>query len=313
MGDPADSEPRSDRWIKSVTAVVAPTTVIAAALYYFGYISSRAQYKYFGVDVDTLGLGPQEYVMRSPPTLFAPLLVLVISTLLLRQFDAALKKRIVSNAPDSPSAVMAAHRATLRRVRILTRGARLVGMIVLAAGVIFLLAYTYLQNWALYDLLTPLLLAGGSGLLAYSTRITDLVQAAVTSSQPAHDTAPRRFGLLLTIILACLFWAIATVAQATGLSRAMETAEHLDELPSVILDTKENLFLRNPGMEGEPTVLPQSDGQTFRYRYRNLRLLIVGKDRMFLVPKTWSASDSTLVVPMDGSVRVQFQFQNIPP
>jgi hypothetical protein len=31
---------------------------------------------------------------------------------------------------------------------------------------------------------------------------------------------------------------------------------------------------------------------------------------MFLVPDVWSASDSTLIVPLNGSVRVQFQFQN---
>jgi hypothetical protein len=102
--------------------------------------------------------------------------------------------------------------------------------------------------------------------------------------RPAQRTTPQRFGLLIAVILACLFWAIATVAQASGLSRAMDTAKHLDELPSVILDTKENLVLRNPGMEGEPTVLPQSDGQTFHYRYHNLRLLIVGRDRMSLMP-----------------------------
>jgi len=34
---------------------------------------------------------------------------------------------------------------------------------------------------------------------------------------------------------------------------------------------------------------------------------------MFLVPETWNASNSTVVVPLDGSVRVQFQFQNDPP
>jgi len=30
---------------------------------------------------------------------------------------------------------------------------------------------------------------------------------------------------------------------------------------------------------------------------------------MFLVPDYWSPSDSTLIVPLDGSVRVQFQNQ----
>jgi hypothetical protein len=68
------------------------------------------------------------------------------------------------------------------------------------------------------------------------------------------------------------------------------------------------LFLRDPGIE--ETALPASDGQTFHYRYRGLRLLIEGQNRMFLVPDVWSASDSTLIVPLDGSVRVQFQFQN---
>ena len=343
MGDLADSEPRLDKWIKTVGAVVAPTTVLAAALYYFGYVSSRAQYRYFGVDVDTLGIGPQEYIMRSPPTLFAPLVVLVVSALLLRQLDGALRKRIAADvtapagpppantdqaaaprqaeqsadaaeAPAAPADAVTRLPLTHQRVRLFVRCTRIVGVAALAVGVILLLAYVYLQNWALYGLLTPLLLAIGAGLLAYSIRIADLVQIAnVTGSRPAQATAPQRFGLLIAVILACLFWAIATVAQASGLSRAMDTARHLDELPSVILDTKENLVLRNPGMEGEPTVLPQSDGQTFHYRYHNLRLLIVGKDRMFLVPKTWSASDSTLVAPLDGSVRVQFQFENNPP
>lgn len=52
----------------------------------------------------------------------------------------------------------------------------------------------------------------------------------------------------------------------------------------------------------------------FHYRYRGLRLLIEGQNRMFLVPDgVWSASDATLIVPLDGSVRVQFQFQFQPP
>ncbi len=31
---------------------------------------------------------------------------------------------------------------------------------------------------------------------------------------------------------------------------------------------------------------------------------------MFLVPPVWSASDTVLVVPLDGSVRVRFQFSD---
>jgi hypothetical protein len=119
----------------------------------------------------------------------------------------------------------------------------------------------------------------------------------------------RTAGILVYVVIAAsLFWATATVAQWSGRGLAQYDAQHLNQLPSVILDTKERLYLRAPGIE--ETILPWSEGQTFRYRYRRLRLLIQGSDRMFLVPEKWSASDTTLVVQLDGAARLQFQFQN---
>src|SRR3954447_26827251 len=75
----APAPPR--RWpaaISSISSVVAPVTLLTALLFYFGYASSRAQYDYFGIDVDTIGLSTQDYVMRSPPPLLTPLLTLVL-------------------------------------------------------------------------------------------------------------------------------------------------------------------------------------------------------------------------------------------
>ena len=66
-------------------------------------------------------------------------------------------------------------------------------------------------------------------------------------------------------------------------------------------------FLRVRSAPSETTV----DNPNYRCEYR---LLIEGQNRMFLVPGgAWSASDTTLIVPLDGSVRVQFQFQEQPP
>jgi hypothetical protein len=109
-----------------------------------------------------------------------------------------------------------------------------------------------------------------------------------------------------------VFWATATVAQWSGTGAAHEAARHLDRLPSLILDTKERLYLTSPGVQ--EAVLPAEPNQAFRYRYRGLRLLIQGRDRLFLVPEQWSASNSTLMVPLaDGSARIQFRFRNQPP
>ena len=66
------------RWLSLGGSIIAPATLITALLFYFGYVSSRAQYDYFGVDVDTVGLSTQDYVMRSPQPLLVPLLVLTL-------------------------------------------------------------------------------------------------------------------------------------------------------------------------------------------------------------------------------------------
>jgi len=125
--------------------------------------------------------------------------------------------------------------------------------------------------------------------------------------------ARRTAGVFVYVMIAAsVFWATATVAQWSGRGLAEYAALHFDALPSVILDTKEQLFLHDPPIVSVKR-LPASEGQTFHYRYRGLRLLLVGQDRMFLVPAQWSPSDSTLIVPLDGSVRVQFQFENQAP
>jgi hypothetical protein len=64
-----DEKPLStqiQQWVSLGPTIVAPVTVIGALLFYFGYVSSRSDYAYFGVDVDTIGLDTQGYIMRSP-------------------------------------------------------------------------------------------------------------------------------------------------------------------------------------------------------------------------------------------------------
>ncbi|MCW6010974.1 hypothetical protein K1W54_41470 [Micromonospora sp. CPCC 205371] len=247
------------RWIGALVTVVAPASLLSAVLFYFGYVSARAQYEYFGVDVDTIGLGTRDYVMRSPQPLLVPLLVLTLLGAGMLVAHAAVRERL--------AAATAAGRAL--------RATRAAGLVLLGAGILLMLGYPVAGEWAYYPLVTPLLLGTGGGLVAYTARLFDLVRRAAPASGPSGQ------------------------------------GRNLDRLPRVILDTRERLYLRDPVVQ--ETALETSEGQTFRYRYRRLRLLIVGKDRMFLVPERWSASNSTLVVPLDGSARVQFQFQNQPP
>jgi hypothetical protein len=315
----AESGTQVEKWTRVLGAVVAPTTFLTAVLFYFGYVSSRAEYEYFGLDVDTVGLGTQGYVMRSGQTLLVPLLGLILIAAALLTLHVRLVNRIAATAdadpPGSPPVT------ALERPLFLARGACIVGVALLAAGIILLLAYAYLDHWTLYSLVTPMLLACGAALFAYAAYILNRLRRG-ESDVPTPPAVPQPvLGLMIVCFIASIFWATATVAQGVGRWNAMEIACHFDTLPSVILDTKESLYLRDPGVEETMLAPPPSDraavraaaGQTFHYRYHRLRLLIEGKDRMFLVPDKWDASDSTLMVPLDGSVRVQFQFQNLRP
>src|SRR3954454_17426392 len=66
------------QWFSTATQIAAPITLVSTLLFYFGYVYTKSQYAYFGVDVDTIGLSSRDYVMRSPQPLLVPLLVLVV-------------------------------------------------------------------------------------------------------------------------------------------------------------------------------------------------------------------------------------------
>ena len=109
---------------------------------------------------------------------------------------------------------------------------------------------------------------------------------------------------LYAVLTTSLLWATSTLAQYTG--RVGRDHARAPAGPAE----------RRARHEGAPVPHDQDgrgaraalsgEGQTFHFRYTNLRLLIQGKDHMFLVPSPWHRGDPTLVVPMDGDVRVEF-------
>jgi hypothetical protein len=244
---PVPAPPRNERatwerWYAVGTNFVAPATFLTAVLLYYGYVSSRAQFRYFGVDVDTIGLSTRDYVMRSPQALLVPLLLVPAVGA-----GLVLAARVLD------------HRVPQTRLPVVTW----LSAAVLGAGLLMLFGYAWLGTWPYYPMVTPLV--------------------------------------------------TATLAQWTGLGAAQRTARNLGDLPAVVLDTQERLYLGTQPEAGViETALPKDEGQTYRYRYRGLRLLIQAGDRMFLVPDHWTPSNSTLMVPV-GDVRVRFRFVNDPP
>ena len=276
--------------------IIAPATLISTLLFYFGYVSSRTQYDYFGLDVDVVGLSTQDYVMRSPQPLLVPLLVLTLAGAAAAAGHAVLRRR----AGRDPG------------FRFVARRMIIAGVIMIAAGVVLLFGYAGLHDWWLYPLLTPLVLASGGALSAYGLGTLRWLD----KRDPLRLTwrGPNTMIILLWVVVAAsLFWATATFAQWSGRGLGQEQARTLDQLPSVILDSKQRLFLPAGAGVGERDLTGTSTDGSYRYRYTNLRLLIEGDGAMFLIPGTWSPAATTIMVPLDGQVHVQFQVRNDPP
>ncbi len=275
------------RWLGVGGSVIAPVTLLTALLFYFGYVSSRAQFRYFGLDVDTIGLSTNDFVMRSPQVLLVPLLAIALGAIGLLLAHVHLRRH-------GPSA-----RAVAR--------ALVLALLVLTAGLVLLFAFPWVGRWILYPLVAPTLIGAGTGALAYVLWMpTAPPWLRRSADRRARWARPAVTALALVVVATTMFWATATLAEWSGRGNARQTARHLDELPAVILDTSQRLFLTDGIVE--ETALPAEGPEDLRFRYRGLRLLIQGEGQLFLVPDRWSPSNSTLVVPLDGSVRVQFRF-----
>ena len=68
--------------LQLISLVVAPTTLLTALLYYFGWLSTNRFSRYFGIDPSTFGFSAQDYLLRAIAPAFGPLIVLAASGLL---------------------------------------------------------------------------------------------------------------------------------------------------------------------------------------------------------------------------------------
>lgn len=74
----ADTHGAVDKWIGVVAGVVAPTTVITGLCYYFGFVSARAYFAYFGVDTESFQYSTTDYVLRSVSVLYPALVIALV-------------------------------------------------------------------------------------------------------------------------------------------------------------------------------------------------------------------------------------------
>lgn len=265
-------------------SVVAPSTVVTAFLYFFGWVRTGAFYHYFGLDGSVLRLSTQDYLLRSPELALRPLVLMLLVTALLW----AARRRL---------GVWLHSTLSQRRASVVEVIVRVTAAALIAVGVAGLFA----PDRALPPIASALLLGGGA------------VTGAVGPVGTPHSGAGRgpsrisvtRLSLIATALLAA-FWAESVYARQAGERFAEYTARTPSSRPAAVVYSKDQLQIFGPGVQ---VVRLGGTAPAYRFRYAGLRLLIFANARWILVPEGWTRSNGAIIIvlPDSSTLRVDFQ------
>jgi hypothetical protein len=299
-GSRASGDVRLADVLQVLSLVIAPTTVVTALLYYFGWVSTGAEFGNFGLAQSLLGLSTTDYVLRSVNPMFWPLSLLVLLVILGFLLHLAL--------------MQALPRSTAPAQRWVPIAIGLVGLVVLWQGVA--VPFEIPRAVADYGFTRPqVFLAAGVALISYAGYLWDRLHVPAGQRRPWVETSPwAARGLVvfpILLILLFIFWAVSDYAAAYGLTHAKEVEGKLDERASVTVYSAKRLFIDSgdassgSGVHEDP--LPDRDG-AYRYRYQGLRLLGRSNDRYFLLPENWSPDHPVTIILLDGdTLRVELR------
>jgi hypothetical protein len=296
--------------IQVLSLVVAPTTLVTALLYYFGWSSTGAESRYFGMEQSLLGLSTTDYLLRSVPPMFWPLSLLVLTVILALLLHLALMRTFP--------------RPTTLVQRWVPIGLGLLGLLSLREGLGLLFQWRGVTAplkiptaVAQYGFLRPsVFLATGIALISYAGYLWDRLPASAGQRRPWAESSPwAAKGLVvfpILLILLFIFWAVSDYAADYGSAHAQAVEYTLKRRPSVTVYSAKRLYIddsaddnSDSGVREDP--LPQSDG-AYRYRYQGLRLLGRSNGRYFLLPENWSASHPVTIVLLDSdTIRVELR------
>jgi hypothetical protein len=269
-----------NRTLRAVWPLLGSTTVLASLLLYFGYVSSAAFYGYFGVDNDVIGFSPQGLILRSVHALFAPILL----TGLVGTGTVWLHRWLILRQEHSDYA------------RRMCHGFLPGGLVLLANGLAGVAMPALGTSESMGE---PLSLGLGAVLiLAWLTMPTTdrrILGVDIGRLLPAVSAG---------VAVLSLFWTVSEYAHIVGRTEAVKLSRHLDIRPGLVVDSAARLFPVSPGIL--ETRLPPDSGP-YHYRYRGLRLLVAGHDRLYLIPQQWNPEQgAVLALNQSNDIRIEY-------
>jgi hypothetical protein len=280
--------PTASPW-RVASGIASQTAVLVAVLFYFGWVSARETFGYFGVDLSLLGFSTPDVLLRSLYPGYQPLLVLAVCGLLAlcvhqgAVHAAARNDRVRRAARWLPVAALVAGAALL--------GPAILGLVVSDATRVL-------------PTILPAALAIGALLVAYADKAWPALRGSRNQSPRSEDRRLRGFAFLALAALGA-FWWIALYAGESGRENARQIARNLPYRTEVAVYATKRLSI--PLYDGVHEEHFPDETLKYQYRYTGLRLLVHAGGRYFLVPSGWKRGVSPAIqIPDDGDVRLDY-------
>ncbi|MEW2355703.1 hypothetical protein [Spirillospora sp. NPDC029432] len=265
--------------------VVAPTSLVTALLYYFGWSHAAWYFEHFGVESSVLGLGTVDYLFRSVDAIFVPVTLSALAGLLALWARAVIRWRIRQGSS----------RRIVRAVICVLAG---VGILLTLGGIVSVFRPTVLTE---HLLLAPLSLTLGPPLIAYAN---GLRRPRGARRSAGTTTAVTEWAIVFTLVAIGLFWAAGEYSAAVGTSQARRFAQNLPALPAAVVYSERALSLNVPGVTETRC---HNKEAAFQYRYDGLVLMLRATDQYLLVPREWTEAGAVAVLlPRTEAVRLEF-------
>ena len=269
--------------VGGLASLIGPTSVLTALLYYFGYVSAKSFYSYFGVSLSALDLSPTAYLINSADTLFQPVAVFLIVLISLFVIHGLLGL-ILGLAGETWG------------------GAAASCLIALSALLAVIGLWGLFRAWG--GTVAPISIAVSAALLEYGLWIALRYAAPAKAIEAAvRRGANFRRGLILVLVLFSVFWAVTVSAYSRGTERARVVERSLAlQSQAVVYSDKE---LQLPSRAVGVARLSGKDS-AYKFRYNGLRPLLYSRDRWFLLPVDWTQeSGATVLVIRDDPSHIR--------
>jgi hypothetical protein len=270
--------------LRVLGTLVAPTTLVVALLYYFGWARTSTQAFVMGLDESLFGYSAQDYILRSITSMFWPLFIAAAAILV----GVLVHDRLVRR-PDE---------RLIRAVSVGTAGA---GAILLVLGLVGSLDESPSR---FVSLAAPLSVTVGIALLAYAAYLRQ-PRGSPQRGRTASTVPGLAWSLATVLLLLSAFWTVSHYAAIKGIDFADQAVRELPTKPSVTIYSVSRLYLEHPVVE---QALPAEEG-AYRYRYTGLKLLFRADGKLFLRPSDPSdpSHQRNIVIPEDLDIRVEYE------